>query len=550
MKAKKSFLWGLVICVILTVVFTHSILLNLNKPLSLDHWDAFIHTFILKHYHEVIFQGRWDEIYTSGMFYGFKNSQFYSDPFITQAILSLPFYLFTRNPIITYNLLSVLTLILSAVSMYIFVYFLTKKALLGVLGAVIFTFNPFTLGHFPDQLQLYSLQWIPMIFLFLERSFKDQGKKNIFLFFVFLTIQLFSSLYYVAFLSLILPIYGLIRIIQNKLLPKKLINLGTILGLIIFGVGCWVIISLYSFLYTGLTNTYYLTRIAPLGSAYLSDYFFTTSQNWLYGREEVIGWEWEHSLFWGITPIILFLLSFFVLRKNTERKLFFLYLGLLILSFLISFGPQTPLYTLIYYLDPLFHNIRAPVRMGMFVFFFLTLIIVLTAQRFTKMFTLAIILLILIEYFIKPFTFADIPLEITQAYLFLNTQNHIKVIMEYPIASNVPVNNTYFFDDLGTQYLLYAALFHNKKIINGSGTFFPYEYQKRIVNLNRNFPTKSKIETVKGWGTDAIILHREEFKQPKDYDLIRSRLISLQLPVTFSSENLTLFDLTKWVTPN
>lgn len=552
---KKSFWLGLITCIVLVITFTHSLLFNITKPLSLDHWDAFAHTFILKHYHELI-SGRWGQITTSDMFYGFEGSQFFFDPFITQAILSAPIYLLTKNSITTYNFLSVVTLILSILSMYFFVYFLTHKILVSILGAVIYTLNPFTLGHFPDQLQLYSLQWIPLIFLFLEKSLKDKTRLNIFLFFLFLTAQLFSSLYYMAFLSVVLPIYGTVRLIQTKLSAKNLLNLGAILGVLLFGASCLIIITLYKPIFKGFTDNSFLINMAPLSSASLSDWFSTTSQNFLYGKDKKILFEWEHSLFWGITPIILFILSLIVLRKSANSSVWFIFLVLLVLSFLISLGPKVQIYTLIYYLNPLFHNIRVPSRMGVFVFFFLSLISALTVKeiiqrmtpRLAQALAIFIILIILVEYWNKPLQFAEISSETTQAYSFLNSQSQIRVILEYPMFNRLPPNHPNFrLEDLDTHYLLYASIFHNKKLLNGVGTFYPEQYQERTFLLSLNFPTKERLIVLKNWEVDAIFLHKEEFNKIEQFERVKKDLLSLNVPLIYSSANLSLFDLSKWV---
>lgn len=191
----------------------------------------------------------------------------------------------------------------------------------------------------------------------------------------------------------------------------------------------------------------------------------------------------------------------------------------------------------------------------MFVFFFLSLIASLTAKEILQrlprklgyFLMVSIILILLAEYWVKPIQFADIPPQLPDVYSLLNSQDHIKVILEYPIGNDLPSDHPYsMLHELNTHYLLYASMFHDKKLLNGFGTFFPPKYKERTIFLTLNFPTRNKLKEIKSLGVDAIILHREEFRQPQDYDVVETKLVSLKLPIIYSTENLALFDLTKW----
>lgn len=557
---------------LLTAAFLFHFLLNAGNILALPgNHDTFFSIFVINHYMTNITSSSWENLATLPMLYGTQNSLFLSDHFLSQALLALPFYIVTRNIILTYSLLVFATFFLSFFSMSQLAYHFTKQIIPSILAAVIFVFNPFNMGHFPGLILLFSLQWLPLIFLFFEKSLKKPGSKNTFLFFVFLSAQLLSSLYYSAFLTIILPIYAAFRLKQEKINPFKLINFGFISGLLIF-----LAVTLSStFLYMSNLQSSAnrnLGETEALYSAWISDYLTTGPRNLIYGnlKENLAKtlpqtvhfvFDWEHYLFMGITPAFILLTSFKFLKK-TYQKIWFLFLALLIFSVILSFGPgihltrefiiYSPLYLILYYLDPLLSYIRVASRLGIFVFFFLALISSLTLKVLLAKFPgkkallwgLIFISLTILEYWNKPLDYTLIPQEKKGFYEKINQDKKIQVILDLPIGNNLPPQYPLSrIEDLDANYLLLASILHNKKLFNGFVSFMPEDHYKKAEMLSINFPTKSKLETLKNWGVDAIILHKEEFKDEHYYYQIKERLIALGITPEAETENLTLFKL-------
>jgi hypothetical protein len=565
---------GFILGFILTLTFLYSLILNISKPLSLIHGDAFLVNFILNHYMKVFSSGNFSQLTTLPMFYGFKNSLFYTDHHFLPALMALPFYILTGNIITTSNLLIVLTIILSFYSMYILLYHWTKKIIPSLLGAIIFVFNPFIFARFPDQFILFALQWIPLIFLFFEKTLKKPDSFFGFFFFLFLTFQLLTSLYYSVFLTVILPIYMFIRLYQEKTPLKKFINAKIFVGSVIFlmavifsGWGYYQVFSKESINRDISTVSIY--------SAWVSDYLFTSDFNILYGnlKQEFLkkGALWlrlgiysEHSLFAGILPLFLLGLSFGFLPKSKYRKYWFAFLIILIISFLLSLGPDITFtvshtfpgpYRLIYKINPLFGFLRTPARFGVFFFFSLSIIIALTTveifsrlkSRLNILLNALLVVLILIEYFNKPLAFTDISPETIKFYQALNKQTHIKVILDYPIGNSIPYPYPQArVEDFDAHYLLWASILHHKILFNGYSGFLPAEYYRRANFLSMNFPTVNKLKQLKNWGVDAIVLHKDEFNQVDEFERINRELKLLGVAKITSTDNLVLFDLAKW----
>lgn len=490
--------------------------------------------------------------------------------------MALPLYLLTKNVIITSNLLIVFTMFFSSFSMYLFAFHLTKKVLPGILASIIFVFNPFIMARFPDQLILFSLQWIPLIFLSWEKLIKSTTIRSVygFIFFVALSAQLLSSLYYFVFLTVVLPIYMLLRLRQKKASPFTFIHRGTQLGFVIF-----LLVTVFSaYFYDRVFSVLPIKRgmeQAAIYSAWPSDYLFTSPSNLLYGSlKEKAAMRWpqvvrfgiysEQNLFGGIIPFLLLLLSFALVRRTLHNKLYLVSILLLIVSLFLSFGPSITLfgqfsvpgpYRLFYALNPLFSFLRTPARFGGFVFFFLSLICALTLSeiiRLTKpktavLISMLIIAMLMIEYANKPLEFTHISDDTKEFYSGLNSQKNIRVILDYPIGNLIPYPHPNArAEDLDARYLLAATVLHDKTLYNGYTGFLPQVYYDRANSLSIDFPTEAQLTDLKSWGVDAIVLHREEFNLPAEFFRIRNELQKINVPLAISSTNLAFFDLTGW----
>lgn len=558
------------ITVILGIIFLNVNFLNLKNHPSRFHGDTYQENFVLNHWLRVFTSGNISDFSNLKMFYGFENSLFFSDQHFIQAVLTLPAYLITRNLILSANVTHNFTLILSFISMFAFVNYLTKRFWPSAIASLIFVFNPFVMAHFPDHLSLYTLQFIPLIFLFLEKSLEKPNSKNLFLTFFFLTCQLLSSVYYFAFLTIILPVYAVLRIWQKKIKIKAYFNLGMALGLALIVTVGLTTYRFYSQAFTG----YELEKRSEISSIYsiwLSDLFFASSSNFLYGNwREIVGnnfpkltspyiFSAENNFFPGFVPVFILIIG--IARwKNVKSHLLKVCLFMLTFALLLSFGPimhftqelKFPgLYSLFYSLDPALHFTRVPARFGVFFFFFLAISIALIWYHLSKqlkpnrlsILSLVVIGLIAAEYFNKPLQFDKFTKEEIGFYSQLEKMKGVKVILDLPIGNelpNHPLSRATYDDSI---YLLLATTLHSKTLLNGYSGLIPKEYYTKTDILTLNFPTKSKLELLKTWGIDAIVLHKEEFSDEHYYYQIKERLNAFGIPPVEETENLSLFKL-------
>lgn len=580
-EIKLSTFWqGILVSLGLTFIFLYSTIFNIANPPDLYHGDTFHVTLTLKHYMDTVFNWDWKNVLEMPIFYGFPHSLLYSELFIFQAIGALPIYFVFRNIIITYNILSILTIASSVFSMFIFAKYITKRFWPSVLASIIYVFNPFVIGHFPDNLHYYSLQWIPLIFLYFEK-FLGQIKNGLpagrqgFLFFLFLTLQLLTTITFGALLTVILLTFGLIRIWQTRVIRgigeiRKFFNLGLVLGLLLFGLTAFGINKLYSIYFHGQSFGRDLNETAVF-SPWVYDLFLTSPNNLIYGWAR--DWSKEHlslfffnnpeyverNLFFGFGVWALLIISFFKISKFSpeNRKIWLACLVTATFGLLLSFGPRIRFteyfslpgpYGFVHSIHPLLQNLRVASRFMVFVFLFLGIISGLAVTELLKkqkgiIMVITIIIFIILEYSSTPWSYKPVPQDIQKFYAIVQEQKDVNVLLELPMGnlfSRIGLARGQFVD---TSYMLYASVLHNKKLLNGYSSYTPVAYPSRIEYLTVNFPNPLKLRILQKWGVGAIAMHKDEFTFPDEYDTLKSNLEKLGVKKVYETPNLVLFSL-------
>lgn len=569
------------ISLLFTLLFLHTFILNLGNPVEFLRGDAWHVSFTLKHYMEILESGRFDQILNMRMFYGFENTLLYSEILFTQALLAVPFYFLTKNIIFAYNAVCALTVFLNFLSMFLLVKYFTKQTLPAILGAMIFAFNPWAFAHFPDQLMHYSIYPMPLIILFFEKFLARPGGRNIFLVFLFATIQLLSNMSYSGLLTIILPVYFLARVWQKRFDFRKLGGLGRLgwLG-VLGGFGIFVTVTgILGYLYLSFYKAENVERTSIADTTFfapwVSDLFFTGNGNLIYGGlrdwsiENLPGYTFrtietaERNLFWGLTVVILFILSFKYLQKSRYRNFWLVSLGVIFFCQVLSFGPEIRVsdkfaipnvYRFFYDNHPLVHQLRVSSRFAIFIYLFLGLVVAMTLTEIlgklkpktASRVGILVICLVFLEYVNKPLDFSGFNAETKEVYSYLDQREDIKVILELPFGNlftGIRPAGDQFVD---SRYMLYAETLHGKTLFNGYSSYSPPKYVKRLEYLSINFPTGPKIKQLQDWGVDAVIVHEDEYYRAFDYELVKERMAGLKIPVLKETENLNMYKIKDW----
>lgn len=559
MPPKHTILIGIISSIFFVFIFLNQLIINLDKPLTDP--DNMYQYFLIENNLRKWSSLNFENLYDTRMFYPLKNTLALGNSQFVQSLMSLPVFLLTKDVFISAHAMVLLNFFLTYLVMYFLISHLTKSVPASILGGLIFSYNPYVMAQF--YFELLTLFWIPLIFLATEKMLEGKKSWATVLLFLFLG-QLISSFYYFAFLILTWPFYLGIRVV-GVVRDVRGVGKGGLISLII----CLITGAFYLQPYLGMKDSYGMTR--DLGnvmfhSATFGDFISTTTGNKLYGF--ILGNQLrdytEHSLFAGFVVYGLFITSlvlFFRKKYQPTINRVIVSLGIVwLIAFVLSFGPYFQIgevlvpniYLLFYKFVPLFDSLRAPSRFFVMGYFSMAILAGFAVKYWLGKLGrwgrsgvfLSLFLLISLEYqhnLAPPFEIKD---ETKSFYQWLDQQPQIDVILELPIANELiehPQLLRSYFDD--SKYLLYA-LDHQKKLINGNGSYNPLERTLLGQSLSINFPSPNKLEQLKEMGVDAIIVHQDEYKNPPIGKIISEKLRMI-LKEVYKSENIEAFLLEK-----
>ena len=552
MRRTKVVLIGIACSIFFIFIFLRQLIFSIDKPLNDP--DIFYQYFLLegnlKHFTTLDF----GNLYETRMFYPMKNTLALGNSQFVQSLMALPAFLVTRNVIVSAHVMIFINFFLSFFTMYLLVYRLTRSVGGSLVAGLIFSYNPFVMAQF--YFELLTIFWIPLIFLITESIItKPTFLKGMILPILFL-FQLISSFYYIFIIAITWPVYVALRY-RHK--ATKLLTPGFIFGLIMAGTIGYFYLRPYLEMKEKFRVTRNLERV-DLHSATWIDFFAASPYNKIYGSQSIEGkiikslrgtalvdyyseHFTEHSLFPGVAAYILFFISIFLLTRVAFRQQFVEAIPLfviLVVAVLISFGPSLPVYTFMYTYIPFVDSLRAPSRFAVVGLFALALMAGFAATKANKWILILIIIFITLEYQHRFFPISVRP-DIREAYSWLNNQDRITVISELPMANNLlnyPNVFRSYFDD--STYLLFA-LYHDKKLINGNAAYNPPERTELGQALTINFPTPSKLEQLKDMGVDALVVHRNGYKDTRIADEVIEKLQKSDLRQIYTSESILIF---------
>ena len=234
MKKNLTLLLIILFFTIWTIFSTFPLIVNMDTAVK-NQGDPILNVWILNWDIHKFLTGI-DNFFDANIFYPRTNTLAYSEHLISQAILGFPVFLLTRNAIFTYNVLFLLSFILSGLGMFFLIEYLTKSKLAAILAGFIFAFSPFRFGHL-GHFQILTMQWMPFTFLFFHKFVNHGGLKNLSFFTIFFILQVLSCSYYAFFLSVSVFVMFFFFIFYKKINRKKislLILAGILASIILF----------------------------------------------------------------------------------------------------------------------------------------------------------------------------------------------------------------------------------------------------------------------------------------------------------------------------
>ena len=514
----------------------------------------------------------------------------YSENLLGEVLFFAPLYLLTHNPVLAYNVTFYLTFLLCGTNMYIAARYYTGKRFAAFIAALVYAFAPYRVAQI-DHIHIVAGEWIPLAFLYLDRSLQDSKWRHWILFALFYLLQLLSSIYYAIFLTYTLLAYLLIRYSKRVVVQlreqrgtyvKQLARQAIKPCAVLLGVGIILFILMRPYL-VSLHNGFVRSATESASySAFIRDFLFTAPFNTLYGVYYYNGvklpLDGEHFLFigWAIIMLTVFglVLAF---RKHNVSLRAFTWTGLIVLLFAFGpflqysaphgtvristdpythpFAPAIPMpWLLAYYVLPGFKGVRVPARlMGvlLLVLALLSAYSVAWAQEMLatrwqrikdeqghkstrrsriKNFVAQGILIVL------PFVLLLEALPSHPPVTHVPTGNAIPAVYQWlaahddkqPVVELPMAHLDENFTQKDEAWYDYYALYHNHPIVNGWSGYRP-NVTTTISALLLKFPSTASVAILEKYHVKYVVVHPQWYLQYESPDIMAQMLAQMQV---------------------
>lgn len=154
-------------------------------------------------------------VYEGYFFAPITNTIAFNENLFGLSLLFAPFYLVSRNPLLAYNVVLLLSLSLSGYFTYLLVRRLAGSAPAGFLAGAAFAFCPYAVFEI-GRIQLVATQWIPLFFLFLHRALHNKRFSDVVGLGVAYALQVGTCLYYAMFMLPIAVLMACLLWLRNR----------------------------------------------------------------------------------------------------------------------------------------------------------------------------------------------------------------------------------------------------------------------------------------------------------------------------------------------
>lgn len=441
-------------------------------------------------------------LFDANIFAPEKSALAYSDAMLLQGLIGAPLIWLGIDAVTTYNILVLLAFVSAGVAMYVLLRALTGSVAIGILGGVMYAFQPYRYAHYP-QLELLWTCWIPIALLAFHRVIEQGRLRDGVLLGIAVGLQVWSCLYYALFLVTALAVAGLVSLLW--LSPRQI---GRVVGAATPAVAIVMLLSVpYALPYldvraeTGPRTEEELRGWSPK----LDNYWSTNAGNRISQRLPKQVGHIEGVLFPGSVTIALAVVALFSYTRHQPRKVI-PYLAALAIAFDLSLGANSFLFDAARALIPPYQSLRVSGRMFVMVS---ACLVVLAGYGAAWLFErvpperrrwIALLLCgaVLIETFSIPIAMREVPVP-SRVYRWLALQPQ-STILEWPVPEP---------DNLGDTHepeYMYFSTGHWHRLANGYSGLYPENYIKLLETL-RGFPGSRSLAYVRRQGIRYIVLH-------------------------------------------
>ncbi len=131
------------------------------------------------------------------------NTLAFSEHLFADMLVAFPVISITRNPVLAYNFILILSFVVSGYGMFLLINYYIKDKYSAFLGGVIFAFCAIRFAHI-YHLSLLTTQWLPFTLLYLDKFLRAGKNRDLVLLYIFSVLQVLSSWYLALYLQSLL----------------------------------------------------------------------------------------------------------------------------------------------------------------------------------------------------------------------------------------------------------------------------------------------------------------------------------------------------------
>lgn len=495
-----------------TVVMTSPIF-NYAHPASASYQgDARLIIWTLAWDNHAILEGL--PLFESNTYYPAANSLAYNEHLFGLSLFTLPFYAATGNPVLAYNVVWLLSFVLSGLAMHVLVRRHVGDDLAAFAGGLVFTFSFYKMLHGHGHLAHIWTWLIPASVACLERWLERPSLVRALMWIVTVVLQALTS-WYLAVFTAIVQVIVLVDVAWKMIQQRSLRNVWQ---LAVAGALGAAILWPFATHYRNLAPAD--PREAALYSADVAAYLVPPADTWA-GRAMVARGSKEPRWIWGETTlylgwIALLLGAIGVIDVLTQRRwrTCAVYGGLMVIALALSFGPSAapePAWTPFGAFSwlPGVGSIRAPARFAVLVLFALSVFTVFGARRIVALGIAGrVVVILLLPMILSEYRLIDFPSGKPQpfpvpAIYRVPDLGHARALVSLPTYHRSP---TWFME---LDYLYYSTA-HWRPIVNGGGRAAPADYFDLLDGMSA-FPSPASAAVMRRVGVDYVVVHAARY---------------------------------------
>ena len=465
----------------------------------------------------------------------------YSDAMLLQGSIAAPLIWLGVDPVTAYNIVVLLAFVTAGVAMYALLKALTGSIAIGVLGGLMYAFQPYRYAHYP-QLELLWTCWIPLALVAFHSLLQRHRLRDGVLLGVTVALQIWSCLYYALFLVTALAVAGVVALFW--LSRREIVRLIAPVSVAVVVVT--VVAAPYAVPYlnvraeTGPRSQDELRGWSPR----LNNYLSTNAGNRFSERLPTQVGHIEGVLFPGSVAITLAVVGVVANARRHARQIL-PYAAALLVAFDLSLGSNSLLFDAARTLIPPYQSLRVSGRM--FVIVSACLIVLAgygavalldrVGSPWRRWVALILSAAVVIETLTVPLLLREVPSpSLVYRWLALQPQS---IVLEWPVPEP---------DNLGDTHepeYMYFSIRHWQRLANGYSGLYPDNYI-RLLEVMRGFPRPDALAYLRRRGIKYVILHRPY--APKNYaevvaELKASSEVALLMTDGEAEEEVSVFEV-------